>query len=68
MLLTQPRVGGMGTDEQEGQGTAQRWAGEGATSEVTQQAPALNVLAMGTPTVTSGSRVAPVVFLTLTIF
>ena len=47
----------MRTDEQKRQGTVWRWAWEGETSKVTQQAPALNVLAMGTPAVTLGSRV-----------
>lgn len=39
-----------------------RWAWEEETSKVTQQAPALNVVTMGIPAVTLGSRVASVLF------
>lgn len=61
MLLTHPRAGGMRRDEQ-GDGTAQRWRWEGETSKGTQQAPALNILAMGTPVEALRSRVAPLLF------
>lgn len=61
-LLTHPRVGGLARDEQKKEGTAWRWAWEGETSKVTQQAAALNVLATGTPGAALGSGAASVLF------